>query len=155
LTKNGEKTMGLTYAEITLANSTDADLVRRGAERGTKCNTVGHKDVRQMTVSALVDSGAYMLTFDESVKTQLGLNVFETMEVELADGSHQECEIVGPVNVHFKNRSTSCRALVLPGATEVLLGAIPLEDLDVVIDPKSQQLVVHPLRPYIAGTKVK
>jgi clan AA aspartic protease len=139
--------MGLTYAEITLVNAGDAVMARRGAMR--------KEDVRQIKVTALVESGAYMLTIDTSIKTQLGLDVFETMEVELADGSNQECEIVGPVDLRFKNRSTTCRALVLPGATEVLFGAIPLEGLDVLIDPKTQQLVVHPLRPYIAGTKVK
>jgi clan AA aspartic protease len=139
--------MGLTYAEITLANATDVGMARRGV--------IEKEDVRQMNVSALVDSGAYMLTFDETIKRQLGLDVFETLEIELADGSHQECEIVGPVILRFKNRRTTCDALVLPGATEVLFGAIPLEGLDVLIDPKTQELVVHPLRPYIAGTKVK
>ena len=139
--------MGLTYADITLSNSVDVGMARRGA--------IANTDVRQIKVSALVDSGAYMLTIDTSIKTQLGLEVFETLEVELADGTRQECEIVGPVILRFKNRRTSCDALVLPGVTEVLLGAIPLEGLDVVLDAKTQQLIVHPLRPYIAGTKVK
>jgi len=139
--------MGLTYADITLANATDVDLARSGR--------VAKDSVRKIEVHALVDSGAYLLTIDESIKTQLGLNVNEMREIELADGSRSECEIVGPVDLYFKNRSTTCRALVLPGATEVLLGAIPLEDLDVLIDPKSQQLIVNPARPYLAGTKVK
>ena len=139
--------MGLVYADITLANGTDVDLAQMGQ--------MATDSVRKMTVSALVDSGACVLTIDESIKAQLGLNVKETREIELADGSRSECEIVGPVDLHFKNRSTTCRALVLPGATEVLLGAIPLEDLDVLIDPKAQQLIVNPARPYLAGTKVK
>jgi hypothetical protein len=74
----------------------------------------------------------YLLTIDESIKTQLGLIVKEMREIELADGSRLECEIVSPVDLYFENRATTCRALVLPGATEVLLGAIPLEDLDVL-----------------------
>ena len=139
--------MGLTYAEIILANGTDVDLAQTGRME---------KDaVRKVEVSALVDSGAYLLTIDEAIKTELGLSVKELRKVELADGSRSECEIVGPVDLYFKNRSTTCRALVLPGATEVLLGAIPMEDLDVLLDPKSQQLIVHPDRPYIAGTKCK
>jgi clan AA aspartic protease len=139
--------MGLTYAEITLANGIDVDLAQTGRmEQGA---------VRKMEVSALVDSGAYLLTVDESIKSQLGLNVKEVREIELADGSRCKREIVGPVDLYFKNRSTTCRAIVLPGATEVLLGAILLEDLDVLIDPKSQQLVVNPARLYLAGTKVK
>jgi len=139
--------MGYVYADITLTNATDAGMARRGA--------IKDKDVRQMKVSALVDSGAYLLTIDETVKRQLGLDVLETREVELADGSHRSCEMVGPVDLRFENRSTTCRALVLLGASEVLMGSIPLEDLDVLIDPKAQKLIVHPARPYIAGTKVK
>ena len=139
--------MGLTYADITLANGTDVDLAQT--------DRLEKDSVRKMEVTALVDSGAYLLTIDESIKTQLGLSVKEVREIELADGSRSECEVVGPVDLYFKNRSTTCRAIVLPGATEVLLGAIPLEDLDVMIDPKSQQLIVNPARPYLAGTKVK
>jgi len=57
--------MGYVYADITLANATDAGLARRG--------TIDDKDVRQIKVSALVDSGAYLLTIDDSLCTQLGL----------------------------------------------------------------------------------
>ena len=139
--------MGYIYADITLENAFDAGLVLEGK--------MADKDVRRVEVSALVDSGAYLLTIDESLKSQLGLKVRETREIELADGSLRTCEIVGPVDLRFKNRSTTCRALVLPGASEVLMGSIPLEDLDVLIDPKSQQLILPPLRPYLARTKVK
>jgi len=139
--------MGLTYADITLVNSGDAYMARRGK--------IKKKEVREIKVSALVDSGAYMLTISDLLNDQLGLDVRETLTVELADGTRQKCDIVGPVDLHFKNRRTTCDALVLPGATEVLFGAIPLEGLDVVLDPKTQQLDVHPLRPYIAGTKCK
>jgi hypothetical protein len=48
-----------------------------------------------------------------------------------------------------------CSALVFPGIDEVLLGAIPLEAMDVIIDPLAQQLIVHPDRPYFAQMKVK
>jgi len=139
--------MGLTYADITLANAVDVGNAQSGR--------IPKESVRKIDVKSLVDSGAYLLTIDESIKMQLGLIVQELREVELADGSRHECEIVGPVDLYFKNRATTCRAIVVPGATEVLLGAIPLEDLDVLIDPKSQQLIVHPARPYIAGTKCK
>ena len=139
--------MGLTYADITLVNSGDAYMARRGK--------IKKKEVREIKVSALVDSGAYMLTISDLLNDQLGLDVCETRVVELADGTRQKCDIVGPVDLHFKNRRTTCDALVLPCATEVLFGAIPLEGLDVLLDPKSQQLIVHPDRPYIAGTKCK
>ena len=74
--------------------------------------------------------------------------------VDLANGSRTECEIVGPVDIHFKTRRTTCSAVVLPGSPEVLLGAIPLEDMDVIIDLKKQELPLPPDRPYIARTRV-
>jgi len=139
--------MGLAYAEITLINSDDLALAKK--------KFISKSEVKQMTTSALVDSGAFMLTINDSIKRQLGLDVVELREVELADGSLTECEIVGPIDVRFKTRRTTCDAIVLPGAPEVLLGAIPLEGMDVIIDLKNQELTLPPERPYIARTKVK
>jgi len=138
--------MGLTYADITVENSIDAGMAERGAMK--------KEDVRQMTVSALVDSGAIMLTINQAIADQLGLTIRDSAEVELADGTHCKHNLVGPVTVRFKNRSAICGALVLPGASVVLLGAIPMEAMDVIVDPLSQQLVVHPDRPYLAGMKI-
>ncbi len=139
--------MGLTYAEITLANGIEFGLAKLGR--------LPKNEVKQLTVSALVDSGAYMLGINENIKCQLGLPVYETREARLADGSIVACEIAGPVDVFFKNRETTCRAIVLPGDNEVLLGAIPIEDMDVLIDLKSNELIVNPARPYMAGTTLK
>ena len=75
--------------------------------------------------------------------------------VFLANDSFRKCDIVGPVDSRFVNRTATVRALVLPGADEVLLGVIPLEEMDVIIDPLAQQLVVHPDRPLRAQWKVK
>ena len=66
-----------------------------------------------------------------------------------------ECDIVGPVELRFKNRQTTVRAMVLPGDAEVLLGAIPMEDMDVLIHPLRQELIVNPEHPYFAVTKLK
>jgi len=139
--------MGLTYAEITLANGIDYGLAKNGR--------LPKEEIKQVTVKALVDSGAYMLVINESIKTQLDLPVYENRETKLADGSIAKCEIVGPIDVFFKNRATTCRAVVFPGDVEVLLGAIPMEDLDVVIDMKNNELILHPDRPYMQGTIVK
>lgn len=138
--------MGLTYAEITLVNADENGMARRGL--------FPKDEVKKIVVTALVDSGAYMLTISDCIRKQLNLNTMDQQTAELADGSLVECDIVGPVNVHFKNRFTSCLALVLHGITEPLLGAIPLEGMDVLLDPKSQQLIVNPAHPYIAVTRV-
>lgn len=63
--------------------------------------------------------------------------------------------MVGPVEVRFENRSTIVKAIVLPGVEDVLLGAIPLEGLDVFIDPVRERLVVNPMSPGIATSQVK
>jgi clan AA aspartic protease len=108
-----------------------------------------------MEVRAMVDSGAMSLTINEEIAKQLGLKVREQIEVVLADGSYRKCDYVGPVDIRFENRFAGCNALVLPGADEILLGVIPLEEMDVIIDPVIQQLTVHPDRPHRAQMKVK
>jgi clan AA aspartic protease len=95
----------------------------------------------------LVDSGAYMLTINENIQAYLQLPFRERKRCEIADGRIVECDVVGPVDVKFANRSATCNAFVLPGDSEPLLGAIPLEELDVVIHSKRQELVVNPLHP--------
>ncbi len=139
--------MGLIYTKITLVNSFDDTAFKKGM--------IKEEDIRQMPVTALVDTGAYMLTIPESIKIQLDLEIQNMADVELADGTQSKCEVVGPIDVRFKNRRTTCSAIVLPGATDVLLGAIPLEGMDVIIDPQKQELALPPDRPYVARTIVK
>ncbi len=120
--------MGLVYADIELISGDDDTLSRRGF--------IKDNQVKKITVSALVDSGAYMLAINETIREQLDLQTVDTQTAEIADGTQIRLPIVAPVIVKFANRATTCRAMVLPGNSEVLLGAIPMEDMDVVINPK-------------------
>ena len=92
----------------------------------------------------MVDSGCYMMVITDDIRQQLDLPLIQEQVFRLADDSEIQGEVVGPVEIHFENRSTTVRAVVLPGAEEPLLGSIPLEDLDVVIDPNQQRLIVNP-----------
>ena len=139
--------MGHVYADITLRNTVDVILAKR--------SNTPFENIQKMEVKALVDSGAMTLTINESIAKQLALDVLDQIEVTLADGSYRKCDIAGPVDIRFANRSAAIRALVLPGADEVLLGVIPLEEMDVIIDPATQKLAVHPDRPLMAQMKVK
>ncbi len=139
--------MGLVYAEIELISVDDLALSRKGY--------LNKEQVKHIKVTALVDSGAYMLSINEEIKLQLGLVVLDKMQAELADGSLREIEIAGPVEIRFENRRTTVDAAVLPGDTEVLLGAIPMEDMDVLIDPRQQKLIVNPAHPYMAKKSLK
>ncbi len=139
--------MGLIYAELELINADDLAMVRR--------NIIDKDEVRHIFVNALVDTGSYMLAINENIQAQLDLPVLEKRKAQLADGSIKECDVVGPIELKFKNRRTLTHAMVLPGDSEVLLGAIPLEDMDVLIDPLRQQLIVNPEHPYFAQMKMK
>lgn len=139
--------MGLVYADIQLTNGDDLALVRRKMLDPSK--------VRSMTVHANADSGAFMLCLNEQVATQLELPVLGKQSAQMADGGVRELEVVGPVEVRFENRYTHCNALVLPGDNPVLLGAIPMEDMDVLIHPREQRLVVNPEHPLMASKPVR
>ena len=102
-----------------------------------------------MSVDALADSGAFMLCIPEHVRLQLRLEELEKREVTLADGRKLLCPYVGPVMIRFANRSCFCGALVLGERT--LLGAIPMEDMDLVVHPLTRQLCVNPESPNIAA----
>ncbi len=116
---------------------------------------VKEDQIKRMKVNALVDTGAYMLVINEHIKEQLDLSFIEEQVFRPADESELRAEIVGSVEVRFENRSTTVRAAVLTGDVEVLLGSIPMEDLDVVIDPKQQRLIVNPESPYITRKHLK
>ena len=139
--------MGLVYAEIDLLNGGDVYLQRK--------KLVDEKEVKKVTINALVDSGAYMLTINENVRAQLDLPFIEKQFGRLADETLLELDVVGPVEVRFENRRTTVDAIVLPGNSEILLGSIPMEDMDVLIDPRQQKLVVNPAHPYVATKHLK
>jgi clan AA aspartic protease len=139
--------MGKIYADIELVNTNDLALFHS--------DVIPADRVRQMQVTMLVDSGAYNLAINETIRNQLGLRTISKQIFELADGSQQEFEVVGPVEVRFKNRDTTTRAVVLPGNTEPLLGQIPMEDMAVVIFPREERLDVNPDTPFVPKKMLK
>jgi clan AA aspartic protease len=139
--------MGLVYADIELINSGDQEMVRRGV--------IGEEEVKCINVNMLVDTGSIMLAINENIQEYLQLPVIRTRKAQLANGHIVECNVVGPVMLKFKNREAICSALVLPGDAEPLLGAIPLEEMDVLVDPQRNELVVHPDHPDFALMKLK
>ncbi len=138
--------MGLVYADVELINGIDIALAKR--------HMIGEEEVKRIHVDILVDTGSYMLAINENIKEQLQLPVVEMRKAQTATGQIVECEVVAPVELKFKNRRTSCNAIVLPGDAEPLLGTIPLEDMDVLIHPLRNELIVNPEHPYFAQMKM-
>jgi clan AA aspartic protease len=111
--------------------------------------------IKRVRVTALADTGAYNLVISERLREQLDLHILEERVARLADDSLCNVKVAGPVEIRFENRRTTTEALVFPGDVEVLLGSIPMEDLDVIVDPKHQRLLVNPASPDVPLTYVK
>ena len=102
-------------------------------------------------IDAVADTGSVHLCIPQHVCDRLRLQKLEDREVTLADGSTRLVPYVGPVEIRFKNRSGFTGALVM--GDQVLFGAIPMEDMDLVVIPKTRELDVNPRSPDI-GTSV-
>lgn len=138
--------MGVIRAEIELLNGGELMLAQR--------HELGLEEVKSISVEALVDTGSLMLCINENIQEVLQLPVDGQRVFEMANGKVIQCLIVHGVQIRFQGSSTCCRAIVLPGDSEPLLGAIPMEDLGVVIDPKRQELVVdHNYFPPLKGVR--
>jgi clan AA aspartic protease len=130
--------MGEVRTENTLVNIEDQSVANRGY--------IPQDQVRRLTVNAVVDTGARTgtrgpLVINEETREKLGLRVEETSETTVAGGGTVPSRIAEPVRVYWKNRRTTCEAVVLPSEEDVLLGACPLEGMDLMIHPKTQEVV--------------
>ena len=128
--------MGIVQAEITLRNVTDEVKARLGL--------IKTEEIRTTAVTAVVDTGSMHLVITEDLRQELGLVVKGERIAHVANGQRINCKITETVEVHWKDRETTLPALVIPGAEKVLLGAMPLEGMDLMVNPVSQELVgVH------------
>lgn len=126
--------MGLVKAEIELSNPIE-------------------REVKPIKVKSLVDTGALHLCIPEHIAIQLKLDELYKREVTTADGRKHLVPYMGPISIKFENRACFTGALVI--GDEVLLGAVPMEDMDVLISPAKQALIVNPESPNIAMSIAK
>ena len=120
--------MGLTNAKIKLSNPRLPDLM-------------------PVEIDALADTGAVHLCIPEHLSIQLKLETSEEREVTLADRSKKKVPYVGPIQMEYMNRTGFTGALVM--GDQALIGAIPMEDMDLVVIPSTQQLTVNPESPNV------
>jgi clan AA aspartic protease len=125
--------MSTIRTEITIKNAIDVGNVERGY--------ITEAQVRTLTVEALVDTGAWTLVIDEDTCQKLGLKLKGPEPGVLADGSTIVYQITEGVEVHWKDRQTVCPALVVPGADEILFGALPMEGMDLIVHPRKEEVV--------------
>jgi len=124
--------MGNVYAEITVKNEADIARFHDGL--------IKESDIRSVTLTAVVDTGATTLVITEETFRALGLRMVEPRKINLAGGGTIDGKITSPVEIHWKNRIASSHAVVLPGG-KTLLGVVPLELMDLIVDPVRRELV--------------
>jgi len=126
--------MGKVYAEITLKNALDVGSAKQGF--------IKEEQVRSAVVTAMVDTGATMgMVISEELCQQLGLGISRMREVRLANNQTEVAKVTDPVEVHWKDRDYIGNAWVIPGLSEPLMGLLPLEYMDLIVDPVNQTLV--------------
>ena len=126
--------MGMTTAEVELRNPRRPDL---GVVR----------------IEALADTGSVHLCIPAALREQLALTAIDTRPVALADGSTRRVPYVGPIETRWRDRVGFTGALVM--GDQPLLGAIPLEDMDLVVVPKTGEVVANPANPDGPGSIAK
>ncbi len=126
--------MGITYADLRLGNQARPDL-------------------EEIDTSALVDTGALHLCIPEHLALQLQLTTLKQREVQTADGKSHLIDYVGPIKISMLGRECFTGALVM--GNQVLLGAIPMEDMDLIVEPARMRVTVNPLSPNIPMSLAK
>jgi len=125
--------MGTVYAELTLRNLEDVTLAKQGFLKPEK--------IRTATVTAIVDTGAYSLMIDEQTMQKLGLDTTGEQRIRIANGERIVCPVTSPVEINWKDRQSVMRVITVPGLPHILLGLLPLEEMDLVVHPNKHELV--------------
>jgi len=107
-------------------------------------------ELEAVEIDALADTGAIHLCIPPHIQIQLRLEEIDAKEVTLADGSRKLVPYVGPIELQYGNRVGFAGALVMGDMP--LLGAIPMEDMDLIVVPRTRQVIVNPLNPDVAST---
>jgi hypothetical protein len=136
---------GTFYEKISLTNAKD--------DVRLDCGLLD--EVRTLTLEAMPDTGARTtspkgrgLIINEAIRQRLGLSIVGAVESSMADGSTTLHNLTEAVEIRWKDRLTIQQAVVMPDANGVLLGALPLEGLDLYVDPVNQRLAgVHGDKP--------
>lgn len=135
--------------------SVELDLLNAWELAATRKKLMCQDEVKRMSVTALVDTGALYFAINENIQETLQLPVQGEKDVQLANGESITCVFVNSVGIRYKNRECIVNAIVLPGNSEPLLGALPMEEMDVLVDPRRQELIANPEHPLYPVFRMK
>ena len=138
--------MGYVNTQVTLKNIRDVLNAKKG--------TLPEDKIRQVTIDVMVDTGTSMLVINEPLFQQLGLDVIEERETTFAAASlrrndtKETCKVTEPLMIKWEDRFTTMSALVVNNVPDLLLGVLPLEGMDLIVDTVNQKLVgAHGSKP--------
>jgi len=131
--------MGRVVTKLKITNKTDQDNALEGSIPADR--------VRTVEIEALVDTGASQLVLPEDIVKRLGVPYQGTRPARDARGIVVEVPWVGGLFIEILGRQMTCDALVVPVGATPLIGQIPLEGCDLVVDPKSQEVRPNPANP--------
>ena len=129
----------MVMAKAKIKNYDDDILARRGLLKP--------EEVREIEGEALVDTSATMLTLPEEVVEELGLTKGRFITASYADGSKRRRQIARGINIEVMDREAEVECVVEAPGTRILLGQIPLEAMDLIVDPKTGKMMPHPESP--------
>jgi len=125
--------MGHVNTQVTLKNLWDVLNAKKG--------NLPEDKIRQATIDVMVDTGSSMLVINEQLFQQLGLDVIGEREINLANDAREICKVTEAMEINWEDRSVVMSALVIEDAPETLLGVLPLEGMDLIVDTVNQKLV--------------
>jgi hypothetical protein len=108
--------MDTVYAELTLRSWKDVTLAKRGH--------IKPKNVREVTVKAIVDAGAYTIMIDKKTMKKLRLGISGEQTVKIAGGEWVSCPLTTPVVINWKDQESVMRDVVVPDLPQVLVGVV-------------------------------
>ncbi|MGD0090821.1 MAG: aspartyl protease family protein [Planctomycetota bacterium] len=131
--------MGQVVVDIQVTNAEDLALLRR--------KFIKPEEVRVVRSTAIVDTGASMLSLPPDLLDQLGLPVVRQEPATYADGRVEMRDIHAPATLRVLDRTVFVELLAGHAGVPALLGQLPLESLDYHVDPKRQRLIPSPESP--------
>jgi clan AA aspartic protease len=118
-----------------------------------RLSNIAMPQIEEIDALALVDSGALELCIPQSMADRLKLTRLQDRDVILASGETKKVPYVGGIKVEVFGRETTVAATVM--GDEVLLGAIPMEAMDLLIHPATMQLMPNPAHPTVPASLAK
>jgi len=119
--------------QITLKNVRDVFNAKKG--------NLPKDKIRQATIDVMVDTGATTLVINEQLLQQLGLDVIGEQEISLANDATEICKLTEALEINWENRFVVMSAVVIEDAPEFLLGVLPLEGMDLIVDTVNHRLI--------------